>query len=274
MEDWRRLARRAAELLAGARHAIALTGAGVSTASGIPDFRGPRGLWRRVPSYKFSIDYFLQSPGEVWRLYYERFRGLQQVEPNPSHYALARLEEEGVLRAVITQNIDGLHQRAGSRRVIELHGTMKHAVCLQCGRTYPIGEALRQVEQGGLPRCKYCGGLLKPAVVMFGEPLPGGALSEAFMLAERSDVVLVAGSSLYVSPANQIPVVAKARGAKIIIVNLGEVFLDVGDINIQAPTEKALPLICEETMSILGKPLEGCRGPRESEDKEAPAPEK
>ncbi|MCE4625331.1 MAG: NAD-dependent protein deacylase [Desulfurococcales archaeon] len=260
-EKWEDLIRPAAELLAKSRHAIALTGAGVSTASGIPDFRGPQGLWRKIPSYKFSIDYFLENPGEVWELYLQRFRAIGALKPNPSHYALAKLESESVLKAIITQNIDGLHQKAGSRNVIELHGTFKKAVCLQCGRTYPIEYALRQVEEGRLPRCEYCGGLLKPAVVMFGEPLPAVALTRAFFHAERSDVVLVAGSSLYVSPANQIPVIAKARGAKVIIVNLGEVYLDVADIKIEAPTEKALPRLCEETLRLLGKEGEGCWGP-------------
>lgn len=262
MADWRDLAREAGRLLARARHAIALTGAGVSTASGIPDFRGPKGLWRRVDPRKFEITYFLEHPLEVWRLYRERFKALSRVGPNPSHYALAKLEREGVIRAVITQNIDGLHQRAGSRRVIELHGNFSKAVCLSCGRLYPIEEAFRMLEEGRVPRCPYCGGLLKPNVVMFGEPLPVDALSEAFQLAERSDVVLVAGTSLWVSPANQIPVVAKARGARIIIVNLGEVALPgIADIMIEAPTEEALPLICEEAMRELGRSAEGCRGP-------------
>jgi NAD-dependent deacetylase len=261
--DWRDLIEDAAKLLSQARHAIALTGAGVSTASGIPDFRGPKGLWKQIPSYKFSIDYFLQEPMEVWQLYYQRFKMLAEIKPNPSHYALAKLEKEGVLKAIITQNIDRLHQRAGSRKVIELHGNFTEAVCLSCGRKYPIDYALKEVEQGRLPRCKYCGGILKPNVVMFGEPLPASAINEAFMLAERSDVVLVAGSSLYVTPANQIPVVAKARGAKVIVVNLGEVYLNVADIHIEAPTEEALPLLCVETLKRLGREPKGCKSPTE-----------
>lgn len=266
MEEWREQADRAAEILARSRHAIALTGAGVSTASGIPDFRGPSGLWRKIPSYKFSIDYFLQHPDEVWRLYYERFKYLSRAKPNPAHYALAKLEREGVLKAIVTQNIDGLHQKAGSKRVIELHGNIRTAVCLQCGRVYPMEEALRMVERGEVPRCKYCGGLLKPNVVLFGEPLPASALMEAFHLAERSDAVLVAGTSLYVAPANQVPVIAKARGAKIVIVNMGEVYLKVGDIYVEAPVEEALPYICERVMEILGRPSEGCRGPASESD--------
>ncbi len=261
-EALRAEARRVAELLANARHAIALTGAGVSTASGIPDFRGKDGLWRKIPSWKFTIDYFLENPMEVWKLYHMRFAALRNVKPNPSHYALAALERAGVLKAIITQNIDGLHQAAGSKRVIELHGNIRHAVCLQCGRLYPIEEALAMVEKGELPRCRVCGGLLKPNVVLFGEPLPREALETAILLAERSDLVLVAGSSLYVTPANQIPVIAKARGATVVAVNVGEIYLrDVIDILVEAPTEVALPLICEETLRLKGLDASGCRGP-------------
>ncbi len=256
------LVKMAAEILASSRHAIALTGAGISTASGIPDFRGPRGLWRKVPSYKFSIDYFLQHPKEVWQLYYERFKALSHVKPNPGHYAIAALEKAGLLKAVITQNIDGLHQAAGSKNVVELHGTFKRARCLVCGKTYPIEYALEKVKEGELPRCKECGGILKPDVVMFGEPLPAEAISKAIFHAERSDVILVAGSSLYVSPANQIPVIVKSRGGRVIIVNLGEVFIQgIADIMINGRTEEVLPLLCSETLTLLGKDTGGCMGP-------------
>ncbi|MEB3765636.1 MAG: NAD-dependent protein deacylase [Desulfurococcales archaeon] len=263
--SWRDLVEEAAEILAGSRHAIVLTGAGISTASGIPDFRGKDGLWRKIPSYKFTIEYFMENPMEVWKLYYERFRAMGRVRPNPGHYALTALEKAGVIKAIITQNIDGLHQAAGSKRVIELHGNFRHAVCLSCRRLYPIEKAFEKVENGELPRCQYCGGLLKPNVVLFGEPLPAKAINEAFMLAERSDVILVAGSSLYVSPANQVPVIVKARGGRVIAVNLGEIFMrDIIDLLIEAPTEQALPLLCEKTLEKRGQDPSICREPRNS----------
>jgi len=242
----------AARRLASARHAIALTGAGVSTASGIPDFRGRDGLWRKIPSWKFTIDYFLEHPLEVWELYAARYKALKGAEPNPAHYALARLESLGVLKAIITQNIDGLHWKAGSRNVIELHGNIREAVCLSCGAVVPIEEALAMVEKGETPRCRRCGGLLKPNVILFGEPLPADAVQKAFMLAERSDVILVAGSSLYVSPANQIPVVVKARGGTVIAVNMGEIaYRDIIDILIEGRTETVLPEIARRVEILL-----------------------
>ena len=253
MEDLRQAARRVAELLVSSTIAVALTGAGVSTASGIPDFRGPQGLWRKVDPSLFDISYFHYDPLGSWRLFMERFSAIRAAKPNPAHLALARLEEMGLLKAVITQNIDGLHQAAGSRRVIELHGNASRAVCLQCGRKYPIEEAFKAVREGRLPTCPVCGGLLKPDVVYFGEPLPYEALSEAFELAQSSDLFLVVGSSLAVSPANQLPLAAKASGAKLVIINVGETMLDdVADVKVEAPVERFLPMVCAEAEDLRG----------------------
>lgn len=244
--------RKAAEILAGASHAIALTGAGVSTASGIPDFRGPRGLWRLVDPELFSIDYFHADPLTVWRHYASLYRAIRGARPNPSHYALSGLEAMGVVKAVITQNIDGLHQKAGSRRVVELHGNAFRARCTSCGAVYGIEWALEQLA-GGTPRCSRCGGLLKPDVVFFGEPLPMAALNEALRLAFQSDAILVAGSSLAVSPANRIPVIVKRRGGKLVIVNMGATMLDgEADVKIEGATERALPAICKRVAEIVG----------------------
>ena len=258
---WVGEARRVAGWLVESGFAIAFTGAGVSTASGVPDFRGPRGLWRRVPPRVFSIDYFLEDPGGSWRVFLELYRGLRGVGPNPAHYALARLEEAGLLKAVVTQNIDGLHQAAGSRRVVELHGSLGWAVCLGCGRRYPLEWAVGEAGRRGYPVCPECGGLVKPDVVFFGEPLPTRALLEAYSLARRSDLVLVAGSSLAVAPANMVPVVAREHGARVVVVNLGPVELDVADVFIEAPVEEALPVICEEALRLAGGDPRGCRGP-------------
>ncbi len=252
----------AARLLARARHAIAFTGAGVSTPSGIPDFRGPGGLWRRVPPRLFEIDYFLSHPDETWRVFLELYESMAGVEPNPAHYAIAALEEAGVIKAVVTQNIDGLHQRAGSRRVIELHGSLEWARCVSCGRRVPLEEAVREArERRGAPRCPSCGDVLKPDVVFFGEPLPLQALLEAYRLARESDVVLVAGTSLYVAPANQVPVVAREHGARVIVVNMGDLAIPwVADVLIEAPVEEALPAICERVLEELGLDPSRCRG--------------
>ncbi len=252
--------REAARILAGARHAVALTGAGVSTPSGIPDFRGPMGLWKRVDPEVFSIDYFLSEPSEPWRVFAHLYEEMSGVKPNPAHYALAALEEAGVLKAVITQNIDGLHQAAGSRRVIEIHGSTVHAVCLDCGYRIPLSEAVEEARRRGVPRCPRCGGLLKPDVTFFGEPLPEKALREALDLAWNSDVMLVAGSSLVVLPANQLPQITKMRGGRLIIVNMGETMLDhLADVKIDGPVEKVLPDLCSETLQLLGLDADACK---------------
>ncbi len=254
--------REAARILAGARHAVALTGAGVSTPSGIPDFRGPQGLWRRVDPEVFSIDYFLSDPAEPWKVFAQLYDEMSGVKPNPAHYALAALEEAGVLKAVITQNIDGLHRAAGSRRVIEIHGSAVHAVCLDCGHRIPLSDAVEEARKGRIPRCPRCGGLLKPDVTFFGEPLPEKALREALDLAWSSDVMLVAGSSLVVSPANQLPQITKMRGGRLIIVNMGETTLDhIADVKIDAPVEEALPELCAETLKLLSLDASPCKRP-------------
>ena len=244
--------REAARLLVEAEHAIALTGAGISTPSGIPDFRGPQGLWRRISPRVFHIDYFRENPEESWKVFLELYESMKHVRPNPAHHALAELERHGIIKAVITQNIDGLHQAAGSKNVIELHGSLKHAVCLNCGHRIPLEEAVKMAKQSGAPRCPRCGGLLKPDVVFFGEKLPQEAVEEAIRQAAISDLVLVVGSSLAVTPANQIPLIAKHHGAKIIIVNLGETLLDhIADIKIEAPVEEALPQIAKRAITLL-----------------------
>ncbi|MEB3817073.1 MAG: NAD-dependent protein deacylase [Desulfurococcales archaeon] len=248
-----------ARILLESKHAIAFTGAGVSTASGIPDFRGPQGLWKKVDPSLFEISNFILDPLPAWRLFAELYKATARARPNPAHYALAALESMGVLKAVITQNVDGLHQRAGSKRVIELHGNPSRAVCLSCGKHYPIEEALEQVRLGRVPRCPNCGGLLKPDVTFFGEPLPERELQEAMRLAFQSDAVIVVGSSLVVRPANEIPWIVKSRGGRLVIVNVGDTAMDhLADLKIEEPAERALPLICEEAAVLLGRRKELC----------------
>lgn len=220
---------------------VALTGAGISTPSGIPDFRGPGGLWSRVDPDKFDISYFRRHPDEVWGLFVEHFIPLLDAKPNPAHVALAQLEEMGRLCAVITQNIDGLHQAAGSRNVVELHGNMRYARCPLCGEYYDM-RAVASRFNGRAPRCPRCGSVLKPDVVFFGEELPADAFRLALEYAENARVFIVVGSSLYVAPANQLPLVAKRNGALLAIINMGPTEYDhEADLLIRARVEEALP---------------------------------
>jgi NAD-dependent deacetylase len=212
---------RAAELLATAHHAVALTGAGVSAESGIPTFRGEGGLWTQYDPVKVSsIDSFLADPTSYWRVSKERGAVALSARPNAGHQALAAMEAAGRLVAVVTQNTDGLHQASGSRRVIELHGSGRTVQCLECGKLEPRSDVQARLEVEMPPRCPNCGGtFLKPTVVLFGEPMPTDAINEAFDLARQADVMLVVGSSLVVYPAADVPLVAIRSGARLIVIN-------------------------------------------------------
>jgi len=212
---------RAAELLATAHHAVALTGAGVSAESGIPTFRGEGGLWTQYDPVKVSsIDSFLADPTSYWRVSKERGAVALSARPNAGHEALAAMEAAGRLVAVVTQNTDGLHQASGSRRVIELHGSGRTVQCLECGKLEPRSDVQARLEVEMPPRCPNCGGtFLKPTVVLFGEPMPTDAINEAFDLARQADVMLVVGSSLVVYPAADVPLVAIRSGARLIVIN-------------------------------------------------------
>ena len=199
-----------------------LTGAGVSTESGIPDFRSDSGIWRDVdPLEVASLRAFRRDPGRVWSFYRERLHGLQ----GPSRTlppALAELERLGLCHAVVTQNVDGLHMRAGSSNVVEMHGSLRSARCLACGRTEPTEAVLEQLDRAPIPTCSGCGDVLKPGVVLFGEVLPAAALRRATELARAASLVLVVGSSLEVWPVAGLPLEAQAFA----IVNRGPTALD------------------------------------------------
>jgi NAD-dependent deacetylase len=209
----------AAALLGRARAGIAFTGAGISVESGIPHFRGEGGLWTMFDPYKVAhIDTFRRNPAEYWT--YSLNLRRTDAEPNPAHRALVDLERRGHLQAVVTQNTDGLHQMAGSSRVIELHGSSHAVVCLDCDARYPRAEIDRMNREQCQPNCPACGGrFLKPTVVLFGEALPEAALHNSQALAMAADVVLVVGSSLQVYPAAGIPRLAREHGADLCIVN-------------------------------------------------------
>lgn len=239
---------RAAELLAAARSGLAFTGAGVSAESGIPTFRGEGGLWTRYDPIKVaSIDYFMADPGAYWKVSRDRGRVALAARPNPAHHALAALEKKGHLAGVVTQNTDGLHQDSGSRRVIEVHGSGRTVRCLDCGAQERRADVQSRLDVEMPPRCKVCGGtFLKPAVVLFGEPMPYAAVQEAFTLAREADVVLVVGSSLVVYPAAEIPLAAARSGAKMIVVNAEATpFDDLADVVIRGKAGAVLPEIVQ-----------------------------
>lgn len=201
-----------AELLLQARHAVALTGAGISTESGVPDFRSPGGIWSRYDPRVFFLDHFLADPEDSWKTLLTMSTSadfpLLDAEPNAGHRVLSELEHRGQLQTVITQNIDNLHQKAGSRHVIEFHGNMLHARCLTCDRRYGYREVFSERIATLPPRCD-CGGILKPDMVYFGESIPADALQNSFDEARRCDLMLVIGTSAQVEPAASLPRIAR-----------------------------------------------------------------
>jgi NAD-dependent deacetylase len=229
--DMQQLCDRTAGLIHDARRVVVFTGAGISTESGIPDFRGPGGLWTKYDPDDFTIQKFLsdhESRRRQWALLGEGgFIG--GARPNAAHYAITELHKLGKLDCVITQNVDMLHQKAGmpEDRVFELHGTIQWAVCLGCAERIRLHDAfLRLKPDTGVPDCPKCGGILKPGVVFFGEALPSAVLNEASRRARQSDLCLVVGSTLVVYPAAYMPVYARKAGARLVIVNMGETSMD------------------------------------------------
>jgi NAD-dependent deacetylase len=223
---------------------VALTGAGVSVPSGIPDFRSPgTGLWENVnPMEVAHIEAWREDPERFWRFYGDRFNALQAKEPNGAHAALAVLEARGMLDAVITQNIDTLHRRAGSREVVEVHGTIEHSSCLRCGERRPLAEVRRLIEAAtdGVPRCAE-GDPLKPDVVLFGELLPAAELERARDLAAGADLLLCVGSSLEVQPVASLPAVTLASGGDVAIVTQGPTpFDDVAAVRLEGDVVEEL----------------------------------
>jgi len=218
-------AARLAELLRSAGRVVALTGAGISVPSGIPDFRSPgTGLWANVdPMAVAHIDVFRREPERFWQFYGDRFALLRGKAPNGAHHALVELERRGVLEAVVTQNIDGLHRVAGTRDLIEVHGTIGTSSCLSCGERVELPEVRERLAAApdGVPRCAACGAPLKPDVVLFGELLPEAALARASALAAEADVLLCVGSSLEVFPIAQLPEITLAAGGQVALVTKG-----------------------------------------------------
>jgi NAD-dependent deacetylase len=218
---------RLAELFRERGPAVVLTGAGISTESGIPDFRSAGGLWERFDPLEYgSIQAFRENPARVWEFYAPRFSMLGSAEPNPGHIALAELERLGHVRAIVTQNIDLLHQRAGSTEVVEVHGSIRTASCPGCGRSSPLAEVLELLDASPAPPCPDCGVILKPDVVFFGELLPEGAMARATELSASAGLMLVVGSALEVQPVAGLPFDTLRAGGALAIVNRGPTSLD------------------------------------------------
>jgi len=237
---------RAAELVAAARCGVAFTGAGVSAESGIRTFRGEGGLWRQYDPYRVaSIEGFRRDPAVYWGVASKGWRMYREARPNPGHVALAALEEAGHLVGVVTQNTDGLHREAGTRRLVELHGNGRTVRCLDCGATEPRADVQARLDRELPPRCLVCGGMhVKPDVVFFGEALPSAAMMDAFRMARECDLMLVVGSSLQVYPAADVPEVAAARNVPVVIVNDEPTPMDVAaTVVVRGRSGEALPEI-------------------------------
>lgn len=252
IENHIQIIRQAAAIILGSRSAVALTGAGISTPSGIPDFRSPgSGLWERYdPMAVASLTAFRYHPEFFFEWARPLAESILSAEPNDAHFALARLEAAGHLRAVITQNIDNLHYRAGSKRVLEIHGHLRQATCVRCFAEVSTHSQLSPFIAGkDIPRCALCGGILKPNVVLFGEQLPYELVNESKELFRNSDLVLVVGSSLEVLPIAYFPLEALNAGARLIIINHEATYLDErADVIIRQDVAKALPELVDEVL--------------------------
>ena len=208
----------AAQIIKNSKNLVAFTGAGISVESGIPPFRGPTGLWSKYDPKILDIDFFLSNPDISWKYIKEIFyEYMQNVKPNKAHYFLAELENKGLLKGVITQNIDNLHQKAGSKNVIEFHGTASKLECINCKNKFDSNT----ISLDNLPPlCPKCGGILKPDFVFFGEPIPADAFEKSIKLMQNADAVLVIGTTGEIMPASELPFLAKQNGAKIIEINI------------------------------------------------------
>jgi NAD-dependent deacetylase len=250
---------KAAKLLLESENAIALTGAGVSTESGIPDFRGEGGIWEKYkPEIYGNIKSFIKDPSKFWKMAEKVAPKLFEADPNPGHIALAEMEQMDILKGIITQNIDELHQKAGAVLVYEVHGNINRFVCFGCRASYNKDQVMRKLkkEKNYPPRCDICGAPLKPSVVLFGESLPTFEIYQSQALSEKADVMLIAGSSLSVAPICDLPKYTLRSGGKLIIVNERDTYMDEdADLVIHHKTGKILPLIVEEIKKLKNESL-------------------
>ncbi len=234
-----------AELIRRRQPCVVLTGAGVSTESGIPDFRSPTGLWAKFDPLEYgSIETFRRDPRKVWSFYKPRMGMLTQAEPNAAHLALAELERLGFVHALVTQNIDRLHERAGSTEVVEVHGSIRTSSCSSCGECYALERLLGLLAETDAPACPACGEILKPDVVFFGELLPPAGIERAFELARRARLLLVVGSALEVHPVAGLPQETLDAGGELAIVNRGPTPFDAhASLRLDGSAGEVLPAV-------------------------------
>ncbi|MHC1783967.1 MAG: NAD-dependent deacetylase [Anaerolineaceae bacterium] len=247
IDPTRRNVKSLSDLIRSSKNIVVLTGAGISTPSGIPDFRSAgSGLWQKMDPYQvISLSAFYRDPAIFYDWLHPLAIRLQTAQPNPAHIALAGMEERGLVQAVLTQNIDGLHQRAGSKNVLELHGTLDDLVCLKCGRREVSRPYWGEFINGRqLPGCPACGAVLKPDIVFFEEMLPSDTWDRSEQLCSTADLIMVMGSSLEVFPANQLPLTAIRHGSRLAICNRTPTPLDgMADCVISANIEVVLPIL-------------------------------
>jgi len=250
---------RVAQWIANSKKVVVFVGAGMSTESGIPDFRSPGGVWDKYDPEDFDFGRFLSSEGSrqtYWRMATEMYDSMKNALPNAGHLAIAELENLGKLDCLITQNIDGLHFKAGNSQelVLELHGTAMHVTCLDCGTRYERDAVqARLSKEEKAPRCEACGGLLKPATISFGQAMPERETTEAYRRSESCDLFIVVGSSLVVHPAAAMPVVAKRAGAKLVIVNRDQTACDnLADLIIHDQAGPVMAAILTHVRQLLG----------------------
>ncbi|MBI4286173.1 MAG: Sir2 family NAD-dependent protein deacetylase [Chloroflexi bacterium] len=258
MADLNELIDKTADLIVHARRTVVFTGAGVSTESGIPDFRSPGGIWSRFDPEDFTYQKFISDRAarrKHWQLLREGFLGAA-AQPNPAHYAIAELDRLGKLDCIITQNVDNLHQKAGvpANKVFELHGNMQFAICLDCRRRYPIAELKARIDRGEeMPDCEVCRGILKPDAVFFGEALPEEVLRDATHHAYSCDLFIVIGSTLVVFPAAYVPQYALESGAKLVIINLSPTPMDrQAAVLISAKAGEVMPEVAHRVAEKMG----------------------
>ena len=257
MED---LIKRVARMIADAKRVVVFVGAGLSTESGIPDFRSPGGVWDRYDPEDFYFQNFVSNRAKrekYWEMATEMYDAMKDAQPNAGHMAVAELERLGKLDCLITQNIDGLHFKAGNSesKVLELHGTAMHVACLDCHRRYERALIQERIAAGDrAPECESCGGLLKPATISFGQSMPERETREAFRRSADCDLFIVIGSSLVVFPAAQMPVVAKQSGAKLVIINRDETACDNrADVIVKGQAGTIMAAILDEVKNNLDR---------------------
>ena len=233
--------RNVAELLLKSKYVIALTGAGISAESGIPTFRGKDGLWRKYrPEELATFSAFIKNPKLVWEWYAWRISMVLNAKPNPAHIALSKMEQMGILKALITQNVDDLHERAGSRNIVKFHGSILKVKCIKCDFEGHLQEPPKDIP----PKCPKCDSLLRPGVVWFGEPIPKQALREAEIHVRNADAIIVIGTSGVVYPAGAIPFIVKERGGAVIEININQTAITpIADYFLQGKAGEILPLV-------------------------------